>query len=305
MSFAHPIVLIALAIPIILIVFQWRTHARPLPLPLDHAQMKDRRFLGVVLNLVNTLPYLLLATLILLAAGPRTFERPESKRKLTNILFCLDVSGSMGTSFGSGDRFEAATTSLNEFLDYRDSDAFSLLIFGGHTLRWVPLTTDVSAFKNAPPFLHPKNLPRWFDQGTMIGKALRQARKELLTAESGDRMIILLSDGDGMDLGNGNDVKIARELEEENITVYTIHIGGGAAPPEVSVISSITGGETFTAGDPEALKSVFSRIDEMAQASMERLTPDPVDNFKPYLITALSLGGVFLLTLFGLRYTPW
>lgn len=305
MSFAHPLVLIALAIPIILIVLQWLTRTRALPLPFDHQNLKNRRWLDFTLNLVNTLPHLVLATLILIAAGPRTFERPKSERELTNILFCLDVSGSMNASFGSDDRFAAATESLNEFLTYRDGDAFSLMVFGGDTLRWVPLTTDVSAFKHAPDFLHPSKLPTWFNGGTYIGKALKQAQKELLTTETGDRMVILLSDGASFDLSNGNDVKIARDLADNNITVYAIHIGGGAAPAEVSVISSITGGETFTAGDPEGLNAVFARIDEMAQASLVRLTPDPVDNFKPYVITALSLAGLYLLTLFGLRYAPW
>lgn len=305
MTFAYPIVLIALAIPIFLIVFQWRTHSRSLPLPFDHRAVRDRKWLGILLNLVNTLPALILATLILIAAGPRTFERPKSERELTNILFCLDVSGSMTASFGSGDRYDAAMESLNEFLQYREGDAFSLMVFGGDHLRWVPLTTDVSAFKNAPPFLHPSKLPPWFNQGTAIGKALKQGRKELLAAENGDRMIILLSDGMSADLSNGSDVQIARELEEDGITVYAIHIGGGAAPAEVSVISSITGGETFAAGDPDALKAVFARIDEMAQASLVRLTPDPVDNFGPYLMVALSLAGLYLLTLFGLRYNPW
>lgn len=305
MTFAYPIVLLALAIPIFLIVFQWLTQSRPLPLPLDHTAMKDRSGLGFLINLVNTLPHLVLATVILIAAGPRTFERPKAKRKLTNILFCLDVSGSMQASFGSGDRYAAAMDSLNEFLDYREGDAFSLMVFGDSNLRWIPLTTDVAAFKNAPPFLHPTKLPPWFSGGTAIGKALGHARKELLASENGDRMIILLSDGASFDLYDGNDVKIARELEEDGITVYTIHIGGGSPPPEVSVISSMTGGETFSAGDPEALKTIFTRIDEMAQASLVRLTPDPVDNFKPYLITAFSLAGVYLLTLFGLRYNPW
>ena len=71
------------------------------------------------------------------------------------------------------------------------------------------------------------------------------------------------------------------------------------------MISSITGGETFAAGDPAALESVFRRIDEMQQADMKRLTPDPVDYYQPFIITILSLTGVYLLTLFGLRYTPW
>ncbi|MFT6863696.1 MAG: Ca-activated chloride channel family protein [Akkermansiaceae bacterium] len=305
MTFAHPLVLIALAIPIILIVLQWLARTRALPLPFDYQNLTNRRSLDLTLNLVNTLPHLVLATLILIAAGPRTFERPKSERELTNILFCLDVSGSMTTSFGAGDRFAAATESLNEFLTYREGDAFSLMVFGGDNLRWVPLTTDVSAFKHAPAFLHPSKLPRWFNGGTYIGKALKQAQKELLTTETGDRMIILLSDGASFDLSNGNDVKIARDLADNNITVYAVHIGGGAPPAEVSVISAITGGETFAAGDPAALNAVFARIDEMAQASLVRLTPDPVDNFKPYVITALSLAGLYLLTLFGLRYAPW
>ena len=143
MSFAHPIVLIALTIPILLIVFQWIKRTRALPLPFDYQKLKDRKWLGVLLNIVNTLPYLILAALILIAAGPRAFERPKSERELTNILFCLDVSGSMVAKFGAGDRYDAAMSSLNEFLDYRDGDAFSLMVFGGDNLRWVPLTTDV------------------------------------------------------------------------------------------------------------------------------------------------------------------
>jgi Ca-activated chloride channel family protein len=100
---------------------------------------------------------------------------------------------------------------------------------GGDNLRWVPLTTDVSAFRNAPAFLHPNKLPPWFNGGTFIGKALKQGQRELLASENGDRMIILLSDGASFDLSNGNDLKIARELAENNITVYAIHIGGGSA----------------------------------------------------------------------------
>ena len=305
MSFAHPYWLIALALPILLIVFQWRTHARALPLPFDHQETKHSKWLSRTLNLVNTLPALILATLIILASGPRQFERPKAKREMTNIMLCLDVSGSMNTPFGEKDRYEVAMSSLNEFLTYRKGDAFSLMVFGGDNLRWVPLTTDVSAFKYAPPFLHPNKLPDWFNRGTYIGKALKRAEKDMILAETGDRMIILLSDGESMDLNNGSDLKIAQSLKENNITLYGIHIGGGAPPAEVSVISDITGGQTFAAGDPGALDTVFKRIDDMAQAELKRLTPDPVDHFRPYAITGLSLLCTFLLTLFGLRYSPW
>ena len=305
MSFAYPLVLLALAIPVLLIVFQWRTHARALPLPFDHQATPNAKWLGRLLNLVNTVPPLILALAIILLAGPRKFERPKSEREMTNIMFVLDVSGSMTASFGEKDRYEVAMEALNEFLDYRKGDAFSLMIFGDHNLRWVPLTTDVSAFRYAPPYLHPNKLPSWFSGGTSIGKALRQAQKFLVKADEGDRLIILISDGYSSDLRNNNDIKIAQALKDDHITLYGVHVGGGGAPPEVSVMTSMTGGQTFAAGDPMALEAVFRQIDEMQQAPMKRLTPDPVDNFAPWSLAALSLGGTFLLTLFGLRYSPW
>jgi Ca-activated chloride channel family protein len=194
---------------------------------------------------------------------------------------------------------------MNEFLTYRKGDSFGLLAFGHSNLQWVPLTTDVSAFQCAPPFLRPENLPPWFQGGTFIGKALQDSEKHLLAAEEGDRMIVLFSDGESFDLRNGEDVRIAQSLKENNITVYGIHVAEGAPPAEVSVIASVTGGQMFAAGDPNALKEVFRRIDEMQQAPIKRLTPDPIDFFKPYTIAGLSLSGLWLLSLFGLRYTPW
>lgn len=305
MIFAYPYALVVLLIPLALLVFQRRVVARAVPLPFDHQSVSSAKGWAVLLGIVNSLPIVLLALVIIVLAGPRAFERPKNKRKLTNIQFVLDVSGSMTAEFGGGDRYDAAMESLNEFLTYREGDAFSLMIFGSDNLRWVPLTTDVSAFRFAPPYLHPDKLPSWFGGGTEIGKALRQSQKYLLHATEGDRLIILLSDGYSSDLEGGNDMKIANSLKENQIGVYTIHIGEGSPPDSVSVISSITGGQTFAAGDPEALGAIFQRIDEMTKAPLERLTPDPVDNFRPYALAGLAVGGTYLLSLFGLRYNPW
>ena len=223
---------------------------------------------------------------------------------MTNILFCLDVSGSMMANFGSGTRYDAAMEAVNDFITYRKGDAFGLTVFGSAVLNWVPLTNDVSAFKCAPPFLRPDVLPGWFG-GTSIGMALRSAEKTLLAGDSGDRMIVLFTDGMSGDLMNGQDVAIAQSLKANNIKVYDVHVAEGSAPDEVAVISSITGGEVFTAGDPASLKAVFARIDEMQKAPLKRVTPDPVDFFQPFALAGLGIGGLYLLTLFGLRHTPW
>lgn len=210
----------------------------------------------------------------------------------------------MTAKFGEGDRYDAAMKAVNSFIDFRKGDTFGLSIFGNSVLHWVPLTSDVSAFRCAPPFLNPKSLPRWFG-GTEIGKALRSCEKLLIEREEGDRMILLISDGYSSDLSGGKDVEIAQSLKENGITLYGVHVAQGSPPPEVSTIASMTGGQYFSAGDPGSLEAVFKQIDSMKQSPIKRLTPDPVDHFQPFIIAALSIGLLYLLTLFGLRYNPW
>ncbi len=304
MTFAHPWMLVLLVLPIGLAVFFSRRGGRRVPLPFDHQPLRRRKVLGFLLRSADLLPLLLLAVVIAVLAGPRRFEQPRSEREMTNIQFCLDVSGSMIAPFGAGSRYDAAMSSVNDFISFRKGDAFGLTVFGSAVLNWVPLTSDVSAFRCAPPFLRPEKLPPWFG-GTMIGMALRAAEKVLISRDTGDRMIVLISDGESFDLSNGQDLAIAESLKANGITVYAIHIAEGSPPDSVAVIASLTGGEIFSAGDPSALDAVFARIDEMEKAPLKRVTPDPVDFYQPFSLAGLSVGGLYLLTLFGLRHTPW
>lgn len=304
MTFAHPAVLVLLVLPLALVVFLWRRGGRAVPLPFDHQPLRRARLLDWTLRAVSLLPALLLAVAVLVLAGPRRFQQPRGEREMTNIQFCLDVSGSMTAEFGGGTRYDAAMDAVNDFITRRDGDAFGLTIFGNTVLNWVPLTTDVSAFRCAPPFLRPESLPPWFG-GTSIGMAVGEAEKLLVSREEGDRMIVLISDGYSSDLGNDRDLEIADSLVANDITLYAIHAAPGAPPDSVAVMASATGGGVFSAGDPAALDAVFARIDEMQKAPLKRVVPDPVDFHQPFALAGLSLGGIYLLTLFGLRHTPW
>lgn len=304
MTFAHPWLLALLIVPIGLAVFLWKRGGRRVPLPFDHKPIRRTRLLGFLLKSADLLPIFLLSIAIAILAGPRRFEQPRNEREMSNILFCLDVSGSMTAEFGSGSRYDAAMEAVNDFITFRKGDAFGLTVFGSSVLNWVPLTNDVSAFRCAPPFLRPENLPPWFG-GTAIGLALRAGEKNLLAGDTGDRMIVLFTDGMSFDLMDGQDIAIAESLKANGIKVYGIHVAEGGAPDEVGVIASITGGEIFAAGDPGALKAVFGMIDEMEKAQIERVTPDPVDFFQPLALSGLGIGALYLLTLFGLRHTPW
>lgn len=306
MPFAYPWVLLFLLLPAVLIGWHWYRNGQHVVMPFDGGISKKGTGLRIVLNFSQSLPALLLAVVIIILAGPQQVSEPKSKRVLTNIQFCLDVSGSMMAQFGDGSRYDGAMNSLNSFIGKREGDAFGLTVFGDHFLHWIHLTSDPAAFQYAAPFLAPQSLPPWFVGGTRIGRALEECEKLLIEREEGDRMIILISDGDSFDLHGGEDERIARSLAANGISVYGIHIAEGNPPEEIGLIASITGGEIFTGGDPNALDVVFKRIDEMQETKLEKASLESMDWFTPFAIAGLSVGGLhLLLLLFGIRYNPW
>jgi Ca-activated chloride channel family protein len=304
LPFRHPAALFLLLVPVALLIWIWRRRGGEVVLPIDHGATPRGTWLRVLLGLAESLPALLLAVCVLILAGPQRWAEPRSQKKLTNIEFCVDVSGSMAAQFGDGTRYDASMKAINGFLDYREGDAFGLTFFGNAVLHWVPLTTDVSAFRCAPPFMRPGRLPRWFG-GTEIGKALSECRKVLNARTTGDKMIILVSDGMSADLYGGRDEEIAAELRADGIAAYAIHISSSSAPAEIVNLTARTGGEIFEPGDPAGLDAVFRRIDEMHQAQIESVRAEAIDHFEPFSLAALALLGAAVLAWFGLRATPW
>jgi Ca-activated chloride channel family protein len=304
MSFLYPWVLTLLIVPLALLVRVWRQGGHPVVLPFDHAGKGRGWGWRTLLGVAESVPPLLLAVAIVLLAGPQRYGEPESKRKLTNIEICLDISGSMTAQFGEGSRYDAAMKSVEEFLGFRKGDAVGLTFFGNSTLHWCPLTSDTSAIRCAPPFMRPENVPEWFN-GTEIGRALRACKQVLVQRNEGDRMILLVTDGDSFDLYGGNAETIARELKDANITVFAIIIAMNRIQDEIITITSATGGEAFLAGDHEALRPIFRRIDQMNQAPLEKKLAETLDDFEPCCVVGLGLLGLAMLMAFGIRYTPW
>ncbi|MEM1442056.1 MAG: VWA domain-containing protein [Verrucomicrobiota bacterium] len=305
MSFQYPIVLFLIAfIAVPVLVWVWRRRGRELVLPFDESGVPHATGWNGTLNLFASLPALILAVALVLAAVPLRLGEPVSKRKLTNIEFCVDISGSMTAEFGEGSRYDVSMAAITEFLDFREGDAFGLTFFGNSVLHWTPLTTDSSPLRCAPPFMRPEMAPSWFG-GTEIGKALLACREMLASRETGDRMIILVSDGFSFDLGGNNDAKITAQLKKDNIVVYAIHIADSEVPGPIVNITSATGGEVFEPGDPAALRRVFQRIDEMQQTEIEKSIEEASDNFEPWCYAGLALLGLFAVSRFGLRHTPW
>jgi len=304
MSFAHPLVLLLLIAPVLLVRWEWRRRGHPLLLPLDHSTARSKRWLGRVIRSANLLTPLLLAVGILVLAGPQKLAPPREERVLTNIQFVLDVSGSMNAAFGSGTRADKAFEAIVDFTSYREGDAFGLTIFGTEVVHWVPLTKDLAALRLAAPFLRPEKMPPHMG-GTRIANALQSVQRILRSREEGDRMIVLISDGQSADLHSGAAQKLGGELSADNITVFYIHVAEGQPQEETFTVANLTGGQAFAAGDPAALQEVFERIDAMKPTKLKPSARDQADWFWPFAVTGLGLLTLKVIGAFGFRFTPW
>jgi Ca-activated chloride channel family protein len=304
-SFHHPFVLLLLVLPVSYGFWLWVRRGHPLTVPFDHTKVSDGKWLRRCAVTAEMLVAAMLAVAVLILAQPRKPALPTNARVLNNIVFCLDVSGSMGTPVAPGvSRFDAAMTAINSFCNYRKGDSFGLTIFGGEYLHWLPPTKELSAIQFAAPFLKPGKLPYWFG-GTMIAKALDGCLQRLEQTTEGDRAIILVTDGGSADFANGRDREIGQKLAAAKIRVYAVLIAKDQGSQGVYVISSLTNGRVFDAADPATLSFVFHEIDQMQKARFKPVVADWVDFDKPFAIAGLVLLGFFGMAQFGLRFTPW
>lgn len=307
-SFSHPWVLLLLVLPVAIIGWEWARQGLRIALPLDGGSPQPQRIMPLILKVAALLPALLLAAAILLLAAPKKLGPPGQERLVTNIEMCLDVSGSMSSPMSSGtsggSRYECAKRAIDEFVDKRKGDAFGLTIFGGEVVRWVPLTKDTTAIKNATPFLDPATLPPALGS-TRVGNALKYCNEVLVQQEEGDRLVILLTDGFSSDLDGGAAATVGALLAANHVVVHAIHVGDGAPPAQLSAVVAPTGGKVFSATNLATLQGVFDHIDHMNKAKIKQKDREAVDSFRFFALAGLALGGLSVISLFGVRYTPW
>ena len=302
MNFTTPSLLVLLAVPVLLLVWAWQRKGWGISLPFDDQEHRPRRWLGWALCGFDSLPAIVLLGVVFMLAGPQVLRRPTDQRVLSNIQFCVDVSGSMTI----GNRYDMAIDAVGDFVDAREGDAFGLTLFGSYAIRWVPLTRDLDAIRNALPFADPERQPMHMG-GTRIGHVLQFCLGNMATeAEAGDRMIILVSDGMSSDIADASAaLALADDLKASNITVFHVHVGTGSVPGTVQELARETGGEAFVATDRKGLGRAFQYIDQLRP---DRFAPGgtvPMDFFMPFAVLSALALGMHVVGLFGGRYTPW
>ncbi len=304
--FANPWMLLTLIVPIVLAVY-WRGADAAVPFPFDNVSHRSNRILSFALSAAHTLPLGVLFIASLILAEPQTLQTPEAQRKMTHIQICLDVSGSM--SADDPPRYTHAQAAIDAFTLARDGDAMGLILFSDIQARLVPVTEDLAAIRSLLPLVDPQKTPGFMGGGTMIAAALRFTTA-VMQAESlsltGDRVIILVSDGQSADLGPGDQHEVASLLYDAGIKLFYLHIAQNEPPQqEVIDIARSTGGQAYTSSDRDGTLDVFRQIDRLTRSEFETLASRHVDGFRPFGVALLAVCGMHALSMFRLRYTPW
>ena len=179
--------------------------------------------------LMATLRLLALALLILACAGPRVARtRVERKTEGIDIMLALDLSPSMfAMDMSPPDkdlwRCLVAKDVIRDFVDRRPDDRVGLVGFAGKPYLISPLTLNHDWIKLGLDRIDAGILPQ---PGTAIGEAVAMATSRMKERKGkGNRIIILLTDGDDNSSRKILPVPAAEVAAALGIRVYTIGVG--------------------------------------------------------------------------------
>lgn len=305
MSFAAPLVLLALAaVPLLLV---WYLLAQRNRSAAASAFAAPRMQAAVAPSRpgwrrhVPMLVFLLaLATLIVAAARPQRTEAVPVER--ASIVLLTDVSGSMLATDVEPNRLIAAKRAARRFVDeVPRSVNIGVIAFNTTATVLQSPTRDRANVETAIDRLQVSG-------STATGDAIRTALTVLRNqpGENGRRppsAIVLISDGRSV---RGEDpVNVAGEASRLRIPIYTVAFGTDAGtitvpdartgddrtepvPPDpaaLAQIAEVTGGETYTAASADRLNTVYERLgSQLGTRDEER-----------QITAAFAAGGLLLL----------
>ncbi len=183
------------------------------------------------------------------------FKVEKVEYTAANILFCVDVSGSM-----SGSKISDLKDALNLFISGKsDKENIALMPFSYGIEQKYPFGTDKDTLLAASESLYASG-------GTAIYDSMRESIKEFSFAYNTVNSIILMSDGQDNYSVSADDIRIniGDECNDLGITVYSIGFGSDADSEYLSLIASSTNGAYLMAnssdGGTNQLSDFFANL---------------------------------------------
>ena len=160
------------------------------------------------------------------AAGPQIGTRQiEVKRRGVDIVVAVDVSQSMAAQDLAPDRMTRARHSIRQLLESLQGDRVALLPFSGTAYLQHPLTSDYALAALMTDLLRPGLIPV---PGTDIGGAIRKALATYQETGPGQRVLIILSDGEDL---VENWEEALGQAREAGVAIFTVGMGTPTGAP--------------------------------------------------------------------------
>lgn len=167
-----------------------------------------------------------LCFIILSLAEPKWgFHIEEVKRRGIDLVIALDVSKSMLAEDVKPNRLSRAKLEIESLLNRLPGDRVALLLFAGSAFIQCPLTLDYGAVKLFLEDVTIESIPRG---GTNIGGAIQKSIEAFEGEEGGERVILLLTDGE--DHGGGLEEALG-QAKKKHITIYPVGVGKREGAP--------------------------------------------------------------------------
>ncbi|MBK7411739.1 MAG: choice-of-anchor D domain-containing protein [Ignavibacteria bacterium] len=197
---------------------------------------------------------------------PRTITSitcpPQQPPKALSVVLVIDVSGSMGSGYGSEPNIELAKSAARAWVNGLPLGRSECAItsFDGSNYLNQDFTTDRDKLLNAISPLKPNG-------GTDYDAALiNPMAGGLIVSKRGNhqKVIVFLTDGQG----GGTESAIVAEANSQSCIVYCVTLGM-PAPDILENIASRTGGQTYeNVTTVEGAEDVYNKILQVAQGSL-------------------------------------
>jgi Ca-activated chloride channel family protein len=256
------------------------------------------------LHLISYVPITLTLVFLIVAMARPTIENKDitETHKGINILFALDISESMLIEDLKPNRLERAKKFMSQFILKRTSDQIGILLFSGEPITHSPLTNDQSFLSEKIKSIKYNSK---FPKGTAIGSVLGAAINRLKNTSEGQRVLILISDGENTS-GLLDPLSLADLCSEYDIKIVTIGLGKNGLFTYVDqnkneqfveskidekllkTIAEKTDGLYFRIEQESQLQQLHATLDHYEKGSIESFTfTDTKDYYHVYLVYSI------------------
>ena len=192
--------------------------------------------------------------------NPKMGNKMETvKREGVDLVFAMDVSKSMECEDIAPNRLQKSQQLISEIINQLAGDRIGIIAYAGSAFPQLPITTD---YASGRLFLQQLNTNMVSSQGTAITDAIELAKTYYNDKEQTNRILLLVSDGEGHE--DDDVTSVAEEAAKEGIKIITIGVGtekGGPIPiKQRGIVKSYKKdqeGETvITKLNPQTLKDI-------------------------------------------------